>query len=279
MRAGAAALAAAVMAGCSSGPPRVAPPPAAAVFSHADLDTFLQRHVDASGRVDYAAAATDRADLDRYVAAIAQASPDSHPERFPDDDARLAYWINAYNASAIAIVLAHAPIESVRDVRPPRALFFLPRLAGFFYLQRVTLGGEDVSLYALENAIVRRRFPDPRIHFALNCASAGCPRLPARAFTAEGLDAELERETRRFVDEERNVRLDADARSLHLSSIFDWYEGDFTRWLETRHPDREPSLRNYVLLHLPAGKAAALEACTDCDTAFIPYDWTLNGRG
>ena len=181
----------ALTAGCLT-PAGVGPPPErptegdAAVFSHDDWDGFLARHVDDEGRVDYAAAGQDRDDLDRYLRALAEVSPDSAPERFPEEADRLAYWINAYNATVIDRVLAHHPIASVQDVRAPWLFRWLPAGAGFFVFERFSLGGRKTQLYALENGLIRKRFAEPRIHFALNCASTSCPRLPAEAFGAIG---------------------------------------------------------------------------------------------
>jgi hypothetical protein len=276
----AALLAAIALASCTTVGPRA---PSSGEIArpadfHRDLDSFLARHVDAEGRVDYRTAQRDRADLDRYVALLARVSPDSHADWFPDAEDQLAYWINAYNASVLHLVLHAYPIASVRDVRPPAPLFFLPRVAGFFVFQRVTLGGEDIGLYDLENELIRRRFGEPRIHFALNCASLSCPRLPNRAFRPATLEAELEREARRFLAEARNAAVDVGEQRLRLSSIFDWYESDFVDWMKTTRPAEEPSLRGYVLLYLPQHRAEALRACTSCRVEFTPYDWGLNDR-
>ena len=259
-------------------PPLPGPEPGSVrAFSYGDFDAFLRRTVDDLGQVDYAAAAADRADLDRYLGQLAAVSPDSHPALFPTPADRLAYWINAYNASVISLVLAYYPIASVTDVRAPFPLrFLLPRPAGFFVFQRVELGGVAMSLYHLETGLVRERFADPRIHFALNCASAGCPRLPAEAFTPDALEAQLERETRRFLGEPRNVRVNGDTQTLHLSAIFDWYDDDFTDWLAQVHPDEEPTLASYVRVAAPAGTAEALRRCAGCRVEFVPYDWSLN---
>ncbi len=254
-------------------PDRKGPP-----FSHDDFDSFLRRHVDDVGRIDYARAGADREDLDRYLAALASTSPDHAPGRFPTEAERLAYWLNAYNASVIGLVLDHYPISSVIDVRAPWLLRFLPEGAGFFVFRPITLGERRTSLYSLENRLIRRRFPDPRIHFALNCASASCPRLPAEAFLAERLEEQLARETDRFLAERRNVEVDADASRLRVSSIFDWYESDFTSWVERERPGEPPTLRSYLLHHLPAATADALRACGSCEVEPIPYDWALNDR-
>jgi hypothetical protein len=257
----------------------VAPLPSTGTFSHADFDRALARFVDEDGRVDYAALAADPADLDRYYAALGAASPDSHPALFPTRQAELAYWLNAYNAAVLETVLAHWPIESVRDVGPPPPLFFLPRLSGFFWFQRVRLGGRTTNLYDLEHRVVRARYRDPRVHFALNCASRGCPRLPRRAFDPERLDAQLDRETRRFLGEPRNVRVDAAARRVLLSSIFEWYESDFTDWTPREPDGRRPTLLGWIARHAPGETAAALAACAGCAPVFVPWDWRLNDRG
>ena len=257
--------------GCSGARATASPPTAAplAAFSHADFDAFLARHVDDRGRIDYARALEDRADLDRYLASLRSTSPDSAPQRFPTEHERLGYWINAYNASVIHAVLVHYPIASVRDVEPPALLFFLPRLSGFFLFQRTTLGGQRYDLYGLENRIIRRRFDEPRLHFALNCASQSCPVLPARAFDPARLESALEAETVRFIRDPANVDIDPEARQIRLSAIFDWYDEDFTD---------SGDLVEYIEPYLDTQQRAALAACGECEVSFNEYDWALNDR-
>jgi hypothetical protein len=218
-------------------------------FRHDRFDAVLRRVVDERGRVDYAALVADPTDLRVYVATLVAFSPDSHPARFPTAGDRLAYWLNAYNASVVDRVVRRYPIDSVKDVFPP-----------------------------LVNRVVRRRFADPRVHFALNCASRGCPRLPARAFTGDGLQVELDREARRFVGETRNVAVDPVTRTVWLSSIFSWFEKDFTTWMRVHHPGEPATLVGYVRrLAEPEGRAA-LDACSRCAVRFVPYDWRLNDQ-
>ena len=251
----------------------------APVFTHELLDRVLQRFVDARGRVDYTGLQNRTGDLERYYQLLSTYSPDSHPELFPTQQSRLAYWINAYNAAVLKAVLSHYPISSVADVKAPALFFFLPAQSGFFVFQRLVFGAESMSLYSLENDIVRSRFAEPRIHFALNCASRGCPRLPASTFKTEHLDEELDRETRNFVAEERNFRLDHAQKTIFLSSIFQWYESDFLDWYKDRFPDRRATLLDYVSLYLPDERAAQLDrAAASYQVEFIPYDWTLNDQ-
>ncbi len=266
------AVAALLIAACTTirpGPGAVELPEGS--FSHGRWDRVLQQHVDSAGRVDYAGLAANPRELDAYFEQIAGFSPDSHPHLFRDRDARLAYWINAYNASVIKAVVEAYPISSVGDVG-----FGFWKI-GFFVQQKIVVGGTSMSLYYLENSIVRERFRDARIHFALNCASASCPTLPNRAFQAATLQERLDQEARRFVAATRNVRVDHDRRVIYLSSIFDWYESDFTDWPTPGLP-RHPSLLDYISHYAEAELQADLARAGRYDIRFDTYDWSLNDQ-
>jgi hypothetical protein len=244
-------------------------------FSHAELGPVLRRFVDDHGQVDYAALRAAPAALNRYYYQVGRYSPDNHPELFPTQADRLAYWINAYNAAVLAAVLAHESIDSVLDVGPPFPLSFLPRESGFFVFERVVLGGRTTSLRSLEKR-VWRRFEDPRVHFALSCASRSSPPLARRPFSARELDEQLDGATRAFVAEPRNVRIDHAERVVHLSSIFDWYRRDFLDWYAERYPGPEPSLVRYVELYAADAQVEALRRAATYAIRFVPYDWDLN---
>ena len=220
--------------------------PAAGAFPHEILDGVLKTHVTPEGKVDYKSIQSDRGDLDRYTAYLAVVSPHSDPELFPTKDDQLAYWINAYNALAITAVIDRPGLQTVIDNK-----------VDFFYTTRYLLGREKVSLYALENGIVRKEFADPRIHFALNCQSGGCPTLPDTVFPAQGLDAFLEAEATEFANHPGKVNVEGD--KLRLSQIFEWYAEDFAA----------------------AGGAAEFVKKYRSDVPatptveFIEYDWTL----
>ncbi len=270
-----------ILSGCTTISPTLQPsdisPPD--VFSHARFDRALQQSVNDRGRVDYQALKALPDDLEAYYLLISQYSPDSNSELFPTEHHRLAYWINAYNAAAIKIVLDNYPISSVEDVIPPLPLFFLPDKTGFFIFQKPVFGNVSTSLYYLENSVIRERFAEPRVHFALNCASRGCPELPNHAFTGEQLDIQLEQEARKFFAEPRNFRIDQETKTVYMSSIMDWYEEDFINWYQYRYPRRNASLINYVSLYLPAQQVSLLqENITGYQVEFIPYDWRLNDQ-
>ncbi len=260
------------LAGCATTWEPVAPAPGPkSGFSHTLLDGVQQRFVDERGRVDYSGLAGNRGDLDRYYAALAAVSPDSHPIRFPDEADQLAYWINAYNAAVLVLVLEHYPIDSVKDVRRPAGAFFFPRLAGFFFFQRVRLGGKTTNLYDLENKIIRKRFGEPRIHFAINCASIGCPLLPQRAFTPRDLDAALDREARRFFAQPDKLKIDHPGKRVEVSSILKWFRDDFL-------DDETPTLLDYVRRYVPPERQAELDRARDYELGFLEYDWGLNDQ-
>ena len=126
--------------------------------------------------------------------------------------------------------------------------------------------------------MIRRRFDEPRIHFALNCASLSCPRLPRRVFRAETLDAQLEAEARQFFAEERNLAVDGEEKVVWLSAILDWYRKDYLGWLAARHPEREATLIGYAMLYAPAKLANVLADSQDFEVRFRDYDWALNDQ-
>ena len=211
----------------------------------------LTKFVDDQGRVNFAAAAKDRADLDRFVAYVYDVGPNNQPQLFATADQVLAFHINAYNALAM-----HKVIET----GIPRSLGGLKKVA-FFYLGKVQVGGEAISLYEYENKVIRA-LGEPRIHFALNCMAAGCPRLPREPFLPETLNAQLDREARLFFNEPRNVAVDDLARVLKLSEILKFYTGDFLA--------QAPSLAAY------ANRYRAQKIPETHAVEFIPYDWTVN---
>jgi hypothetical protein len=242
--------------------------PESGPFEHAELDLVQQRFVDDRGRVDYDGLAGDRKALDRYYLRIATTSPRSHPAVFPTREDELAYWINAYNAAVLVTVLEHYPIDSVGDVRAPLALrpflFGKSRLAGFFYFQHVRLGGEQMSLYELENEIIRG-YGEPRIHFAINCASVGCPILPQHAFAPKRLDAELDNQAVCFFASPEKLFIDHEARIVWVSPILDWFREDFGG-----------DVLAYAHRYVSPERRVELDRASDYELRFMEYDWGLN---
>lgn len=245
-------------------------------FSHDHYAKTLKMFVTDKGLVHYRQLIESRSSLDTYYWQIANFSPDSHPELFPGRDDKLAYWINAYNATVIRGVMEYYPIKGVEDIEEPGLLFFFPARSGFFLFQRFNYGGAETSLYYLENNVIRDRFKEPRIHFALNCASRSCPQLPNRPFLPSILNDQLDYETVKFINDKNQVRYDQKENTLFLSSIFKWFKSDFTEWLKEKGFEN-PSLVDYILLFLNEDDAKKVrESEKKPSIEFLPYDWGLN---
>lgn len=239
-------------------------------FDYARWARILADYRSTDGRqVNYAALKAAREELvDPFYGQLAQFSPDSHPEKFPTRNDRIAYWLNAYNFLVIYGVIENYPIESVLDVK----LFH-----GFFRRIEYTLGGKPHTLKQIEDALRRA---DPRIHFALNCASRSCPALRAEPFRGEALDEQLERAARNFIASDRGIQIDRGHGKIYLSKIFGWYKADFERWLEQNgHPDK--GLLGYIAVYAPEKTAALLGSpqARAMDIEFMDYDWRLNDAG
>ncbi len=240
-----------------------------AAFDHSALDRVLGAYVDDRGMVDYAGLKANAADLEAYVALLGRVSPASHPERFHGRPDSMAYWINAYNAFAVKGVIDAYPVESVKDIK---------LLSGFFNRTYFTAGGKSYTLNNIEHNILREEFKDPRIHAAINCASASCPRLERKAFLPGDLDDRLEAAMRFFVRESRNVRIDREANAVALSKILDWFEGDFTGWYERTYGVEDAKITDYLALYLPEADGVYLKQNREADVHHVDYDWTLNDQ-
>ena len=239
--------------------PRPVPPVAASPFDHAAFDSLLVRHVRGAD-VDYRgwkARPGDRAALGAYVARLGAADTTGWSRA-----EQLAFWINAYNAITLDRVLSAYPVSSITKIAP--TLSVLPGKGVWKEKHRVA--GREISLDDIEHQALRRLFADPRIHFAINCASKSCPPLAARAYTAARIDAELDAATRRFVRSGRYNTI-APGKPWALSKIFEWYGDDFAA--------AAGSVPAFVLSYLPDGSARGIDPAKVRWSARA-YDWSLN---
>lgn len=236
------ALLVTLSASCASfvAPPAVPPAPE----PDAAWARVLQRFVDDSGRVAFDALRRDSADLDSFVAHVAQPHHD-----LDDCERALVRWINAYNALAMYNVL-HSGVLPEQKVR-------------FFYLRELMVFGQRMSLYEFENDVIRRN-RDPRLHFALNCMVRDCPRLVREPYAYEQLERQLDAAAREFIGDERRVRVDRERGVLLLSPIFGWYEEDFL--------EAASSLIEFVARYRDLGEPRPTRV------EFLDYDWTLNAQ-
>ena len=212
--------------------------------------SVLREFVDEQGRVDFRGLARDRRDLDLFIGYVARVDPETSPEAFPTPEARLAYQINAYNALSMYGVL---------EAGIPRTNAGLRKIR-FFFLRRYRVAGRKESLYAYEKRI--RELGDPRVHFALNCMSVSCPRLPREPFRGDLLEVQLQAQAREFFADPAHLRVDPGAGRVRVSSILEFYEDEFLRGVQ--------SLVEYINQHV------ADPIPLDYAVEFLPYDWTIN---
>lgn len=238
--------------------------PAASAGAEGPIDLglyarLLERHtvaVDAvvGTRVDYRAlgASADWARLAEQVRA-------AKPTRLVRTE-RLAFWINAYNILAIDLVIAHYPVDSIRDI----GSFLYP----VWKRPVAEIEGRSISLGEIEHGILRE-MGEPRIHAAIVCASTSCPSLARTPFRPERLDADLEATTRRWLrDPRKGLAIERDRGTIRLSKIFDWFEEDF---------EQAGGVLEFVARYLPEDDAAWIEQNgTDARIRSLEYDWTLN---
>jgi hypothetical protein len=138
-----------------------------------------------------------------------------------------------------------------------------------------TIGGEDISFKSLEDDIIRAEFNDPRIHFAINCASISCPPLKDRAYLPDILDNQLDESSKLFINDKNNFRINDEEGAVYLSSIFDWYEDDFIGWLHEKKKIEKPHLLDYIKLFYDG---QIIDECYKYDIIFLDYNWLLNEK-
>lgn len=215
---------------------------------------ILAKHVDAEGRIDFVSLKNQSDDLEKFVKAIEQVSPEANPDLFPSKNEVIAYHVNAYNALAMWGVLE-------RDI--PKNFSSLLKRASFFKFRKVVIGGKTTNLLDYETKVIRP-LGEARTHFALNCMVKDCPRLPQTAFNAATLDQELEAASREFFAKDKHILIKSDKKEVHLSGIMKFYTKDY----------------------VPSGKKQDLVAYVnqfrddkipeEYKVKFIKYDWTIN---
>jgi len=224
------------------------------VPNHESLSRLLQKHVSTAGFVSYSGFRADSMALNAYLGSLSKCLPSATWSR----QERLAFWINAYNAFTIKLIIDHYPVKSIKDIGSKLAIPFVNSAwdAKFF-----SIGGVQMSLNEIEHSILRKQFDEPRIHFAIVCASISCPRLLNSAYTASDLENQLHQQTLAFIQDSTKNHLSLNR--LELSSIFKWFKSDFTK---------HGSLKQFVAKY--ADESIAPRAKVD----FLEYNWELNGK-
>lgn len=222
------------------------------------LTTYVSLGSDGITRVDYAALGESAADVEKlgaYIDLLQETRVSSL-----NQDEQFAFWANLYNAVTVEVILEHYPVRSIRDISISPGLFS----TGPWGKKLVTVEGEELSLDNVEHDIMRANWDEPRVHYAVNCASFGCPNLALEPFSGKKLEAQLEKAAKDYVNHPRGVSFEGS--KLTLSKIYDWYGKDFgatkAAQIKSIAKHADPELADKLKAH--SGRVS------------YDYDWSLN---
>lgn len=219
---------------------------------HEIWDALVKKHVNAQGFVDYQGFIRDSTELNRYLQLLESAHPS---DQGWSREEQMAYWINAYNAFTVQLIVRNYPVKSIKDIK--RGLAFVNSV---WDIKFIHIQGYSYDLNNIEHNILRPVFKDARVHAAVNCASYSCPRLLNEAYTAEKLERQLDSSMRSFVNDP--VRNQISTEKAQISEIFKWFKGDFER--------DAGSIRNFL------NRYASIQITDKTDLSYLDYQWTLN---
>ena len=227
--------------------------PALQAGPNAEYNTFLSKYVSAVNGINLVAydkvTPQDRAVLRSYIEKLSAMDIEALPR-----DAEMATWFNLYNAKTIELILENYPTKSIRKISNP------------WKRDRLVVNGKKMSLDDIEHGTVRKKYDEPRVHYAFNCASIGCPNIKSSAWEASSLEADLVQASRDFIGSERGVSIQGN--KIIASSIFKWYKKDFG--------GNEAGILAHLRQYATGSKKAALDAASDINK--YDYDWDLNIR-
>ena len=222
-----------------------------ALVTHDIWDSLLQKHVNDIGLVDYKGFLEDKGKLDLYLNQLSLNPPEG-PQWTKED--KLAYWINVYNAFTVKLITDHYPVSSIKEIK--KGIAFVNSV---WDIEFFSIGDQKMDLTTVEHGILRKVFDEPRIHFAINCASMSCPKLHDRAFIGAKIDEQLDYVTRQFINDENRNIIKEDR--IMISKIFSWFKRDFTQ-------------KNSLIEFINQYSQTSINSNADID--HMDYDWSLN---
>ncbi|MBA3664677.1 MAG: DUF547 domain-containing protein [Bacteroidetes bacterium] len=221
--------------------------------SHEMWDRLLKKHVTADGKVDYKGFIKDSVEFNKYLKLLSENSPD---EKTWSSNEQKAFWINAYNAFTVKLITRYYPIKSIKDIG---SKIQIPFVNTPWDVKFIEIGNEKMDLNNIEHGKLRNQFNDPRIHFAIVCASKSCPVLLNEAYDAARIDMQLDTQARAFLKDTTRNKITAD--KPEISKIFEWYKKDFTK---------KESLIDFLNHYAP------VKIKQDAKIDHIHYNWDLN---
>ncbi|PQJ77319.1 DUF547 domain-containing protein [Polaribacter glomeratus] len=213
------------------------------------FNDLLQKHVSKNGIVDYKSFKKDENKLDTFLFYLEKTSL----EKNWSTNKQKAFWINAYNAYTIKIILENYPLKSIMDIKQNgNSAWKIPF---------AKVGGKTYTLDYIEHEILRKTLFDPRIHVGVNCASGSCPKLSNTAFTEKNIESELSRLMKDFINDASRNKISKD--KIEISSLFDWFKDDFTK---------NGSIIDYI------NSYTKIQISSDAKISYLIYNWTLNSK-
>ncbi|TAE28628.1 MAG: DUF547 domain-containing protein [Cytophagales bacterium] len=220
---------------------------------HSGFDRLLKKYVNDKGMVNYKGFKKDEKEFDAYLDLLSKNPP---TDQWSKND-QVAFWINAYNAYTIRLILDHYPVKSIKDIG---SKIKIPFVTTPWAKKFIKMGGETISLDNIEHGTLRKKFTEPRIHFALVCAAVSCPKLRNEAFVGNRLDAQLNDQGVDFMNDPTKNVVGAD--KAKLSKILDWYGDDFEK--------------NGNTLEAWINKYVKVKMTDDTKRSYFDYNWALN---
>lgn len=218
--------------------------------THETWNELLQKHVDSAGHVNYQGFIDDKEKFHTYLCALEQEAPQDDWT----EDEKLAYWINAYNAFTVELIIDNYPVTTIKELGGK-----LFKVNTAWDIKFIKIGGETYDLNNIEHGIIRKDFDEPRIHFAVNCASVSCPKLRNEAYVGSKLDEQLSDQVRYFLtNDTKNV---LGTEKAKLSKIFRWFKGDFTKTM---------SLVEFI------NQYSDVKLTEETELEYLEYNWNLN---
>jgi hypothetical protein len=251
---------------------------AAWAFSYDDYALVLRTYVNPQGLVNYKELKANRASLDAFATALENLDPQVYSQWTNKE--KVAFWLNAYNALTLEAIIAHYPIQPsfFASLRFPQNS--IRQIPGVWDKLRFAVMGQKMTLDEIEHQTLRKEFNEPRIHMALVCAALGCPPLRNEPYTGSELDAQLDDQTRRFLQNALQFRVDQDEGQVYLSPIFQWFGQDFVPVYSTDgkfagYGETEGAVLSFVSRYLGEEERHYL-GTGKYDLEYLDYDWSLN---
>jgi hypothetical protein len=254
-----------ILSGCNNAKAEIFDP------NHAIYNGLLKDFVK-DGLINYAGLKQNPGRLNQYLENLSRISKDEFTSW--NENEQLAYLINLYNAATLKLIIDHYPVDSIKDIG-----WFLK---GPWDQKFVELFGDTITLKTLEHEIIRKDYDEPRIHMALVCAAMGCPTLRKEPYVGEKLEAQLDEDAKKFLNNKKGLQIDRREKTVSLTSIFKWFGEDFVNKYAPKSGfegfnKTEQAVLNFSSRYLPEEEQAYLRV-GKYSIKYLDYDWSLNER-